>query len=106
MKRLLLAVLLCSSSAHAEFLTGNQLMEHLKSENYWAQGYGTGYVIGAYDTGKGTLHCAPKGVTVGQIADIARAYLEANPTMRHYSGDSLVQIALSNAWPCGKKSNI
>lgn len=106
MKRVLIAALLLSSSAHAEFVTGNQLLGDLKSDVWYTQGYAQGYVIGAYDTGKNFLHCAPNGVTVGQVTDVIRAYLEANPTLRHHSGDYLVTQALSKAWPCGKKTGI
>lgn len=45
-------------------------------------------------------YCLPDGVTGGQVSDIVRQHLEANPTTRHYSAVFPVTAALLKAFPC------
>jgi hypothetical protein len=41
-------------------------------------------------------------VTVGQLMDVVKLWLEKNPGKRHFSAPSLVAAALSEAFPCQK----
>ena len=45
--------------------------------------------------------CLPKGVSVKQIGDMVKKYLEANPELRHKNAASLVYATLLvNNWQC------
>lgn len=109
MKKLLILIYILASAplARAEFFSGNDLnkwsSEMSTSTVSWGMLYG--YVAGAYDTTSGVLHCAPRTVTLGQAVDVVRQYIDANPSMRHMSGDLLINGALRSAWPCPKKNN-
>lgn len=48
-------------------------------------------------------YCAPKGVILGQVADVYCQYLQKNPAVRHQSAVVLFNNALSQAWPCKSK---
>ena len=63
MKSKLCAVLLCTTiTAHAEFLTGNKLLQ-LTQGSEQEQTFALGYVAGSFDAGMGTNHCPPSNVT-------------------------------------------
>ena len=47
--------------------------------------------------------CIPSQIQASQVIDVAKKYLERNPSERHFTAFSLVTIALSEAWPCPKK---
>jgi hypothetical protein len=102
MKRALALLLLCGS-AHAEFKTGNQLLSQLRGDttDYI---HAIGYITGVYDTLQGVTHCPPGNVTAGQVTDMVRNYLEANPDNRHNTADRLVGLVLRRAWPCASSS--
>lgn len=87
--------------AHAEFYNGNDLLRMMRGNNT-EQAAAYGYVVGVNDALHKITLCIPNGVTVGQANDIVRAYLEANPQVRHFSGDSVVAAALMAVWPCKK----
>ena len=99
-----IAILLCVPMfAHAEFWTGNNLLQNMKGTNMdQIQAYG--YVMGVFDTAAGVDHCGQSAgnVTVGQINDIAKQYLEQNPSLRHFAADLLVRAAFGRTWPCPK----
>lgn len=44
--------------------------------------------------------CVPKTATLGQLVDIARAFLDDNPAKIHLSAHYLVTRAFSEAFPC------
>ena len=97
----ILAVVI-STSANAYFLTGNDLLTRMsgtESDRHLAQAY----VAGAFDAYQGTLHCAPQSVTLSQVADMAAAYLIANPAVRNKPADELIGRMLLAAWACPKK---
>lgn len=106
MKKLIaIAALLCGT-AHAEFISGNDLHkwseESASSNISWGMLYG--YVSGAYDSSRGVSHCAPLDIKLQQVVDMVRNHVAANPSLRHYSGDIIVNYVLKQAWPCPKKS--
>ena len=103
MKKLLIALSLVSTVAHAEFMDGNELLLKLTDQSSSvARGIAFGYVAGVFDAGFGTAHCASTSVTLKQVSDVVKIALEASPTDRHKAGDALVMRALMVAWPCAK----
>jgi hypothetical protein len=67
----------------------------------------TGYVLGlsaglmiADASPGGSGICMPMEVSSGQMLDVVRAYIRANPKDRHKPLEALVAIAFLNAWPC------
>ena len=104
MKRIaILAAAALALAAHAEFKTGNNLLSDIKGDpmDYV---HGNGYVIGVYDATQHVMHCPPPGVTAGQVVDMVRLYLEANPQERHRTADVLVLNVLQRAWPCQQRT--
>lgn len=95
----LIGLTLCAS-AQAEFLTGNDLYNRLNDSVSYTQGTSMGYVMGVFDSHQRATHCAPNTVTAGQVRDMAKAYLEAVPHLRHYAADSLLRELFKTAWPC------
>lgn len=100
---IILAAALAATSASAQFLTGNELLTRLSSDNPHERGSAFGYVMGAYDAGRGVAHCAPAGVTLGQVTDMVKQTLQIAPAARHNSAEAFVTYALLDAWPCSKK---
>jgi hypothetical protein len=106
MKKLLVGLLMIPAMAHAEFWTGNDLLKYMNGTPMeQVQGYG--YVMGVFDTAAGVDHCGQNAgrITVGQINDIAKRYIENNPSTRHYAADVLVRVAFGITWPCPKSNN-
>lgn len=103
MKRLLILAALCAGTAHAEFKSGNTLLMQIKGDttDYI---HAIGYVTGVYDTLQGVTHCPPANITAGQVTDMVKNYLEANPETRHNSADRLIGIVLRSAWPCANRN--
>lgn len=99
MKRFALLMLLCGS-AHAEFWTGNQLLSKMQDASAGERMFALGYVSGVSDALTGVVTCPPLSVTVGQVNDMVRALLEANPGDRHKSADIFVRAAMQSQWPC------
>ena len=103
MKKYIAGLLLVSASAHAGFLSGNTLLQHINSNEHIWQSYANGYIIGVHDLGDTVLFCTPPTLTVGQAKDIVRIYLEINPNLRHTVAEALVVNALKQAYPCAKR---
>lgn len=103
MKKLIAIAALMCGTAHAEFFTGNDLLNRLNSENTYERGTAIGYILGAHDTGRGAVHCSPDGATGTQVRDIVKAHLESTPEVRHLAADSHVTFILRKVWPCAEK---
>jgi hypothetical protein len=107
MRKLLIALLMIPALARAEFWSGNDLHQRLTSTDVMERMYGLGYVIGIYDAYVHVAFC-PKtesGITAGQINDIVKQYLNANPSRRHMQGYTLVRESLQAVWPCANRNN-
>lgn len=101
MKKILAAVVAFTTiSAQAEFFDGNELYRMMISNNLTEKSMAAGYVAGAADAGMGVAHCAPNNVSLRQMRDVVQRELEQFPNNRHYSADSIVQVAANKAWPC------
>ncbi|CAB4134774.1 hypothetical protein UFOVP274_60 [uncultured Caudovirales phage] len=91
--------------AHAEFWTGNQLLAKMQDPSAGERMFALGYVSGVSDALTGVVTCPPLSVTVGQVNDMVRSLLEANPGDRHKSADIFVRAAMQAQWPCKKSGN-
>lgn len=97
---------LCSSVAHAEFWSGNDLLNHIQSSEPLERTWALGYVMGAFDASKNVLHCSNvDGITAGQVRDIVKNYLVSNPQYRHMAADLIVGVSIGTVWPCPKKKS-
>ena len=105
MKKILAAVLLMPCMAYAEFLTGNQLLQRIRSDEVVERMVALGYIMGVSDARQSVSHCAGAQVTAGQTRDVVRQYLERNPANRDWSADLLITFALAEVWPCKNQNN-
>jgi hypothetical protein len=99
MKKLILATALLAGSAHAEFLSGNELLSRINGTGI-DQALALGYVMGVFDVQHSSGVCPPGQVTAGQVRDIVKNYLERTPQNRHMTADVLTLVALGIVWPC------
>ena len=104
MKHLILTVALCATSAQAEFVDGNKLLADMNG-SVTRQMAALGYVMGVSDALTNVTVCMPVTVTAGQVHDMVRHHLEANPQTRHFTGDSLVSHVLTRVWPCQRRGS-
>jgi hypothetical protein len=94
--------LVASTAASAQFYTGNQLLERMDSEDPQHKMLALGYVAGTVDMTRGTYHCAPWSVSLGQVRDLMQNSIRNDPVNRHLSAAILVAKALVTVWPCEK----
>ena len=67
--------------------------------------YGVGYVVGIYDANVKIYFCPNEnGITVGQVVDIVKNSLAANPSTRNKHAYELVTNAFKNIWPCQNRA--
>lgn len=99
---ILLALTMCS--AHAEFLSANDLLNKMNSPQPVDQGLALGYVMGIFDVMYGSVACPPDAVTAGQVYDMTKKFIIAMPEKRHLSADQFISFMLKNTWPCKKSS--
>lgn len=99
MKKLLVSLLFVPAVANAEFMSGNQLLSDMNG-TAMNQMLALGYIMGVSDTFTTITVCPPANVTAGQVQDIVRQHLEANPASRHFTADSLIKNKLEQIWPC------
>jgi hypothetical protein len=107
MKKWLVCLLFVPAMARAEFETGNTLYTKMQDQSIGEKMYVMGYVTGVFDAHQHINHCLPAGVnvTIGQVTDIARMYLQNNPAIRHKTADVLLRDAFRNLWPCANRNN-
>ena len=97
----LAAGILCALAlypARAAFSDGNELHEACSREEPF-KSFCAGYIIGVFDSFEGE-HCAPAGVTIIQVHDVVKKYVDGHPEVRHLDATSLVLTALRRAFPC------
>jgi len=104
MKKFLLIALLVSANAHAEFKDGNKMLAQMNGD-FGARMLIMGYVTGVVDALSSVTICAPINLTAGQSVDMVKLYLENNPAIRHFSGDTIINKVMSTMWPCQKKGS-
>jgi hypothetical protein len=101
--------------AHAQFSsTGNYLLEAcqitvrvtdnpgttLGIYDAWRDGYCRGIVEGVGEKSPAT--CQPNDVTFGQEVRVVVKYLQDHPEKLNLRSSTLVELALSSAFPCSK----
>jgi hypothetical protein len=95
-----------TSPAAAGFKTGNDLFEVCTDtgmKNLVCLGYISGIadVMSNGNSVNGYKACIPyHTVTIGQVTDIAQAFLNSAPEKRHKGAGGLVAHALEKAFPC------
>jgi hypothetical protein len=103
MKKLILAALMVVSiSAHAEFMSGNDLLQYINGDGSDVS-FANGYIAGIADTQANENICLPGSVALKQVRDMVAQTLMLNPTKRHLSADLFVVKSLSDAFPCPKR---
>lgn len=103
MKKLLLIMLFIPVIAHAEFVTGNDLLEDLQSTETIKRVFVMGYIAGVADANHSVNYCPPQGISLGQLRDMTEQYLIANASIRNLSGDMLIGDMLKRRWPCNNQ---
>lgn len=106
MKKILLLLLtfFYSAVAQAEFYRGNDLKRLCAGTSHVQDGICMGYVAGIYDTLIASRYiCSFDGVTVGQLQEIVKKYINENPEKLHFPAQFLVGSALRNVFSCSKK---
>lgn len=107
MKKFVACLLLVPCVASAEFWTGNDFYNRITSHDVMDRVQAMGYVTGVYDVAVHVWFCpsSERGVTVGQISDIAKNWLANNPHRRNESAERLLRTAFGQVWPCAKSNN-
>jgi hypothetical protein len=100
MKALLAGLMFVCTSVSAQYQSGNDLYKDLNSSSAQLNMYALGYVIGVADSILNIAVCIPPSVTQGQLQDVMKNYLHANPQNRDVSAHMLVIAALAQHWPC------
>ena len=59
-----------------------------------------GYIAGVHDSYDGIIFCTPGTARLGQISEVVRQYLIANPAKWNQAGSFLTIQALQDAFPC------
>jgi hypothetical protein len=98
------AVMAGSAGARADFRDGNQLYAECPPESGYRL-FCQGYIAAITDAARhapvaGHKVCGSADVTLGQMVDVVRRYLEAHPELRHFPAEDLVAEALAEAFPC------
>ena len=96
------ALIAASASANAQFVTGNNLLNHMESKSHGDKMYGIGYVVGVIDSMNGYVFCLPRSFTVGQAFDMVQNYLTNVPADRHLAADVITGKVLAASFPCPK----
>jgi hypothetical protein len=104
MKKFMAALLFVPALASAEFVTGNDLLEGLRSGETVKRVFAMGYIAGVADANHSVTYCPPEGISLGQLRDMTEQYLIANASIRNLSGDILVGDMLNRRWPCKQQT--
>lgn len=102
MRAAALILALATTTAHAQFLTGNELLDRLNGSTV-QQVNAVGYITGVADAEIGSIWCPPPNITARQVVDLTRRTLDVVPEKRHESASSFVMAAVRMTWPCESK---
>lgn len=105
-KRLLPLLLALALPAHAQYMSGNDLLERLNdNDSAVKRSVALGYILGVADGLDGQEVCVQRSVQAGQVRDVVHQWLRDNPALRHLPAAAIVAGSLSRVWPCqtGKK---
>ncbi len=99
-------VLMLPAGAHAEYFeTGRDLYQKCKTPGAAAQVFCFGFIIGIADVMEdnpldGRSACIPRDASIQQVTGVVIDFLENNPDVRDFTGESLTVQALSDKFPC------
>ena len=99
-------------TAHAEYFeTGRDLYQKCHAAGTASQVFCFGFIIGIADVMEdnpldGRSACIPKDATIQQVADVVIHFLDENPDIRDFTGESLAVQALSEKYPCAKPKSV
>ncbi len=87
--------------------TGSDLRRALNEPAGLRSGVAFGYIQGVVNSMEvlypnQPLSCSPDGVTVGQMVDVVKRYLQNHPQTRHEPAVILIATAAREAFPCEK----
>ena len=104
MKRLIavaLGLAALPTTAHAEWVNGNELYQWCSSQKYDDYYKCASYTLGVIDAsqfdGKGLN--VPSNSTRGQVVDVLKKYLQDHPESRNLPASWLVGVSVISAWP-------
>lgn len=101
MKKLFLLAALMAGTAHAQFFSGNEILQRMEAQDsVVGRSLALGYVAGVLDAAIDVDICPPEQVQIGQARDMVLQWLRANPDKRHLPAAVIVHVVLRNAWPC------
>ena len=116
MRRLWGAVVTCwlalVAPAHAEYFeTGRDLYQKCRAKGTASQVFCFGFIIGIADVMEdnpldGRSACIPKDATIQQVTGVVVEFLEKNPDIRDFTGESLTVQALSEKYPCARPKKV
>ena len=80
------------------FMSGNELHQYMNSDSITKNSIGLGYIEGVVDTK--FPNCFLKGVTLGQLEDSVKLFLQNNPEIRQYTASGLVEKVVREKYGC------
>lgn len=104
--------MLAAAGAHAEYFeTGRDLYQKCSAAGTASQVYCFGFIIGIADVMEdnpldGRSACIPRDASIQQVTEVVITFLEKNPDIRDFTGESLTVQALSDKYPCKKPKTI
>lgn len=113
-KIILISLVLVSMSSQAD-ITGNTLIEGFRAYSkandetssmsggeMYSGAFYQGYVNATATISSGQSWCIPTGeeISIAQVYDVVGQYLTNNPAKRSQEGVSIINNALSTAFPC------
>ena len=94
--------------AHAQFLTGAQLLQHLDEADAGAsfakRTISMGYVSAVHDLAQGDRVCPLEPIAASELMQVVHLFLRAHPERLHEPGAKLVLDALAGRFPCDRPS--
>lgn len=97
-------LLTLASSAHAQFLTGAQLLEHLDQADagasFMKRTMAMGYISAVYDIAHGERVCPGSAVAASDLMKVVHVFLRAHPDRWQEPGATLALDALAQRYPC------
>ena len=107
-----LMLALMPTGGRAEYFeTGRDLYQKCRAVGTASQVFCFGFIIGIADVMEdnpldGRSACIPKDASIQQVTETVVRFLEDNPDIRDFTGESLAVQALSEKYPCAKPKSV
>ena len=105
MGKLLAVLLFVPAMARADFFDGNRLLNELRDVNGYGFFTSIGYIQGVVDAHSSLFFCPPTNVTAGQVRDMVKNHLDANPQIRHIAAERIIREQFEKVWPCRNRGS-